>query len=251
MDSNYYIEYYTLERHHWWFTARLEILRSHISSLQIPAGAKVLNVGIATGATSVMLEQFGAVKSVEYDKTCFDFVKQKLPQLDLDNGSILELQYADNSYDLVCAFDVIEHVEDDTRAVSEMLRVCKPGGCVMVTVPAFKFLWSEHDEVNHHYRRYTKTQLKKLFNLKSKIIFSSYFNFFLFSPIAGFRLISKLLPKKFMRNKKEAGSDFSVYQPSFTQKLFYGIMRSENLFLRYRISLPFGVSILISVRKEK
>ena len=249
MDSNYYIEYFTLERNHWWFKARLNILRSQVSTFSLSPDAKILNIGIATGATSEMLEAFGKVKSSEYDKACFDFVKEKLPQLDIDNGSILELPYADNSYDLVCAFDVIEHVENDALAVSEMLRVCKPGGFVFVTVPAFEFLWSEHDEVNHHFRRYTKRQLKKLFKEKSEIKFSSYFNFLLFSPIAGFRILSRLLPKKFFRKKNEAGSDFSVYQPGFTQSLFYRIMLSENSLLKRKIGLPFGVSIMIAVKK--
>ncbi len=249
MDSNYYIEYFTLERNHWWFKARLNILRSQVSTFSLSPDAKILNIGIATGATSEMLEAFGKVKSSEYDKACFDFVKEKLPQLDIDNGSILELPYADNSYDLVCAFDVIEHVENDALAVSEMLRVCKPGGCVFVTVPAFEFLWSEHDEVNHHFRRYTKRQLKKLFKEKSEIKFSSYFNFLLFSPIAGFRILSRLLPKKFFRKKNEAGSDFSVYQPGFTQSLFYRIMLSENILLKRKIGLPFGVSIMIAAKK--
>lgn len=249
MDSNYYIEYFTLERNHWWFKARLNILRSQVSTFSLSPDAKILNIGIATGATSEMLEAFGKVKSSEYDKACFDFVKEKLPQLDIDNGSILELPYADNSYDLVCAFDVIEHVENDALAVSEMLRVCKPGGFVFVTVPAFEFLWSEHDEVNHHFRRYTKRQLKKLFKEKSEIKFSSYFNFLLFSPIAGFRILSRLLPKKFFRKKNEAGSDFSVYQPGFTQSLFYRIMLSENSLLKRKIGLPFGVSIMIAAKK--
>ena len=250
MNSSYYIEYYTLERNHWWFKARLDILRSQVAALKLPADSKILNIGIATGASSVMLQEFGKVKSSEYDKTCFEFVKEKLPQLDVEQGSVLELPYADNSYDLVCAFDVIEHVEDDAKAVSEMIRVCKPGGYVAVTVPAFMFLWGHHDDVNHHYRRYTKSQFKKLFNQGGIINFSSYFNTFLFPPIAGFRLFSKLLPKNFMRNKNEAGSDFSIYQPGFTQKLFYKLMKSENVFLKRKISLPVGVSILLSFRKN-
>ncbi|MEI7802022.1 MAG: class I SAM-dependent methyltransferase [Bacteroidota bacterium] len=250
MDSSYYIEYYTLERNHWWFKARLDILRAQVAALKLSSDSKILNIGIATGASSVMLQEFGKVKSSEYDQTCFEFVKQKLPQLDIEQGSILELPYTDNTYDLVSAFDVIEHVEDDANAVSEMLRVCKPGGYVAVTVPAYNFLWSHHDDVNHHYRRYTKSNLKKLFKTGGNIVFSSYFNFYLFAPIAGFRLFSKLVPKNFMRNKNEAGSDFSIYQPGFTQQLFYKLMRSENFFLKQKIGLPVGVSILLFLRKN-
>lgn len=251
MDSSYYIEYYTLERNHWWFKARLDILRSQVAGLKLSGDSKILNIGIATGATSVMLQEFGKVKSSEYDQTCFEFIKQKLPELDIEQGSILELPYADNSYDLVCAFDVIEHVEDDAKAVSEMLRVCKPGGYIAVTVPAYKFLWSHHDDVNHHYRRYTKSNLKKLFKNGGAVVFSSYFNSFLFPPIAAFRLFSKLVPNNFMRNKNEAGSDFSVYQPKWIEHLFFIIMRFEKYFIKSKISLPIGLSILISFRKNK
>ena len=251
MDSNYYIEYFPLERNHWWFRARQKILIEHISSLQIPADAKVLNIGIATGATSEMLQQFGAVKSVEYDQECFDFVKQKLPQLDLDLGSILDLSYADNSYDLVCAFDVIEHVDDDVKAVSEMIRVCKPGGHIVVTVPAFQYFWGQHDEVNHHYRRYTRKQFERLFSNGGKISYSTFFNFYLFPPIFLFRIVSKVLPKGFLRAENKPQSDFSVYQPNWMQKIFYSIMKSEKLFIRKKIALPFGVSILLSFRKDE
>ena len=251
MDSNYYIEYFPLERNHWWFRARQKILIEHLSSLRLGANTNVLNIGIATGATSEMLEQFGAVKSVEYDKECYDFVKQKLPKLDLDLGSITDLSYPDNSYDLVCAFDVIEHVEDDKKAVSEIIRVCKPEGHVVVTVPAFQYLWGQHDIVNHHYRRYTKKEFKKLFQQGGTISYSAYFNFFLFFPIFFFRISSRILPKGFLRQENKPESDFSVFQPNWFKNVCYKIMLSERFFIRKKITLPFGVSILISFRKNK
>jgi len=91
-----------------------------------------------------MLEKFGDVTSIEYDEDCCQFLNEVLhiPAL---QGSITELEFEDNSFDLVCAFDVIEHVEDDSKAASEMLRVCKKDGLVFATVPAFMLLWSEHD----------------------------------------------------------------------------------------------------------
>jgi 2-polyprenyl-3-methyl-5-hydroxy-6-metoxy-1,4-benzoquinol methylase len=245
MDKNYYVEYYKLERENWWFKSRLEIIRSQI--MLIAAGRcdlKILNIGTATGATSIMLQEFGSVKSIEYDKDCYEFVKQRL-DIDLEIGSILDLQFPNDGYDLVCAFDVIEHVEDDKKAVAEMLRVCKPNGNIMITVPAFNFLWSKHDEVNHHFRRYTWAMLKPLFN-HEKVVFHSYFNSILFFPITAVRLLGKLIPF----NRKGSGSDFGLVNSPFLNNIFYRLFKSENIFLSSGISLPFGISLMAIARKN-
>jgi SAM-dependent methyltransferase len=244
MDKGYYIEYFELERNNWWFKARLQIIRSQVQ--KIAAGRtdlRILNVGVATGATSEMLEEFGTVKSVEFDPDCFAFVKERL-SIDLEQGSILDLKYPDNSYDLVCAFDVIEHVDDDKLAVKEMQRVCAADGSVFVTVPAFMFLWSHHDVVNQHFRRYTLGSLKALFP-QTKIVFSTYINAILFIPIALVRGISKLIPFK----REGSGSDFGLIKSAFLNRMFYQIFLSENNLVKTRISLPFGVSVMIIVKK--
>jgi len=163
MEKSYYIEYYHLERNNWWFKARMDILRSQV--VKIANGRKdlnILNVGAATGASSLMLQEFGTVTSIEYDEDCFAFTKERV-NIPLEIGSILDIKYPNNHYDLVCAFDVIEHVEDDQKAASELIRVCKNNGYVLVTVPAFNFLWSEHDEINHHFTRYTRKKFTQLF----------------------------------------------------------------------------------------
>lgn len=245
MDKNYYIEYYKLERENWWFKARLNIIRSQVE--KIAAGRKdlkILNVGTATGATSVMLEAFGKVKSVEYDQDCYEFVRERL-DIDLEQGSILELQFKDEAYDLVCAFDVIEHVEDDHKAVSEMLRVCKKNGHVFITVPAFMFLWGPHDVVNQHYRRYVSKQLKNLLT-PTHIQFLTYFNSILFLPVAAVRILSKLIPFK----RKGSGSDFGLIESKLLNSLFYKMFMLENIWLSKRFGLSFGVSLLAIAQKK-
>lgn len=245
MDKSYYIEYFDLERNNWWFKARLQIIRSQVEL--IAGGRKdlqILNVGVATGATSVMLQEFGTVKSIEYDADCLAFVKERL-DLDLEQGSIMELRFGDNTYDLVCAFDVIEHVENDQLAVDEMLRVCKPNGNVLVTVPAFMFLWSHHDVVNQHFRRYTLKNLNKLFR-DHTLLYTTYINTLLFIPISLVRFLSKLIPFK----REGSGSDFGLIQNKMLNNLFYTVFISEKGLLRKKISLPFGVSALTSVKKK-
>lgn len=247
MDSKYYIEYYDLERSNWWFTARLEILRSHVQKLVgRRRDLRILNIGVATGATSVMLEEFGSVKSVEYDETCFQFVKERL-NIDIEQGSILELRFEDESYDLVCAFDVIEHVEDDHLAVNEMKRVCKKNGHVFVTVPAFMSLWSQHDEVNHHYRRYKSAELKNLFGSDGKIQLSSYFNFWMFIPAYTIRKLSNKFPQFFKRDG--SGSDHSLFKLGFLNRLLHYLFLSENIVLKMGLLFPVGVSAMISWKK--
>lgn len=244
MDKGYYIEYFDLERNNWWFKARLQIIRSQVKKIaQGRRDLRILNVGVATGATSEMLQEFGTVKSVEYDPDCYAFVKERL-NIDLEQGSILDLQFPDNSYDLVCAFDVIEHVENDQLAVNEMQRVCKSGGNVFVTVPAFMFLWSHHDVVNMHYRRYTIGRLAGLFPAP-QIVFRSYLNAILFLPISAVRWLSKLIPFK----REGSGSDFGLIKSPVLNALFYHVFLSENTLLRSRISLPFGVSAMVILKK--
>jgi ubiquinone/menaquinone biosynthesis C-methylase UbiE len=245
MDPKFYREYYTLEREHWWFTARLGILEKLVQSkiANQRTDLKILNVGVATGATSEMLAKYGEVTSVEYDQDCCDFLLEKTG-IEAINASLTELPFEDNSYDLVCAFDVIEHIEDDSLAVSEINRVLKPEAKYFVTVPAFQFLWSNHDVVNHHFRRYKKGQLNGLFSSNGcKIEFSSYFNFWLFFPIAAVRVILNLLPSR--KKESSSGSDNEVMSSSkILNKILFTVFSSEKGLLSTGIKFPLGISIV-------
>ena len=264
MTKEYYKNYYHLERNHWWFVVRLEILKQELQKIIISKNnledkpkLKILNIGIATGKTSEMLAEFGDVISLEYDETCADFVRKKL-NIEVIEGSILELPFEENSFDLVCAFDVIEHVKDDKKAVLEMNRVCKKKGKICITVPAFQSLWSHHDEVNQHFKRYKMNEIKNLFDLQSKklnnkysfkILKKTYFNSFLFIPIWLFRKLNFLIPKQFIR--KGSGSDFEIYKSNhFLDSILKGIFRIEKNILQKNISFPFGVSLLFFVEKK-
>ncbi len=254
MDLEYYKEYYYLERSHWWFLVREKIILSHIELLirqkkLIGNKISILNIGCGTGRSSEYLSMFGEVTSVEYDKFCCEFTEKKTG-LNIINGSITELPFENNTFDLVCAFDVIEHVENDALAVSEMKRVCKFNGINIVTVPAFMSLWSNHDVINHHYRRYKLNEIKKIYKQQNQgeILFNSYFNFFLFVPIFLARKLSNIL--KLENKQKNSGSDFNKINNSFINKILYAFFYTESLFLKAGINYPFGVSILLSWRKN-
>lgn len=252
MDQQYFKEYYHLERVNWWFTVRRRILRDRIHrQLQSPKGIQSLNIGAATGTTSDMLTEFGDVMSVEYDQECCDYTKTFL-KTPLIQGSITDLPFSNNCYDLVCAFDVIEHVEDDAKAVEEMMRVCKPGGHIAITVPAYAFLWGEHDVINQHFRRYTKTGLLKLLkNHPGKIVYQTYFNSILFLPIAAFRLLARGISQLKGPKKETVESDHAIFgTEGFFNNLLAGIFSLDYYLLKWGFRFPAGVSIMVFFKKD-
>lgn len=251
MNKAYYTEYFHLERRHWWFRARLEILAAMVGKHR-PGGTqplRILNAGIATGATTTMLENFGEVISLEYDEECCAFVRAELG-IEVVNASLTELPFEDGTFDVICAFDVIEHIEDDLLALREIYRCLRPGGKVFLTVPAFEALWSEHDVVNHHFRRYTR---RPFVNLQQRaglsIEFSSYFNSILFAPIAAVRGLGRLLNGRAEATTEAergaAKSDFERFNTEgVSNRVLYQVFRREKGLLTKSISLPFGVSII-------
>ena len=243
MDDKYYEKYFYLEREHWWFKARNLILETHIGSLLKDKNIKILNVGAGTGHTSIMLSKFGDVKSIEYNEKCCEIVSKKT-NLKIEQGDIRNLNYDSNTFDLVTAFDVIEHIDDDVKAIEEIYRVTRKNGLIITSVPAFNFLWSDHDEINHHYRRYTKKSFNSLSeNLKLEQIYCSYFNFFLFPLIFAVRIFSRIKKKKMIK------SDFENYNRSSFDKILFKIFSIETFFIKNKINLPFGVSLLTSYIK--
>lgn len=250
MEKAYYKEYYKLEREHWWFKARLKILEYSFKKwIDKGTSNAILNVGAATGATSLMLKNYGLVQSLEYDKQCSVFLSEILNE-EVTNASVTNLPFKNNTYNVVCGFDIIEHVENDTKALSEIYRVTKDDGYVFLTVPAFNFLWSKHDEINHHYRRYNISNLNKLVTKSGfEIEYVTYFNFFLFLPILFVRILSKLFPKQ--DDSKSTGSDFEKFNSNgLLNKLLYWVFLSEKMFFKFKFRLPFGVSALIIAKKR-
>lgn len=247
MDKEYTLSYIEHEKNHWWFTARKEILEKMIGKIILkknyPSALNILNVGPGGGATSLMLEKYGKVKSLEFDMDLFNYCRD-VKKIDVDNGSITALPYADGSFDVACAFDVIEHVEDDAKAMQELQRVVKKDGLIFITVPAFRFLWSRHDVLNHHYRRYTKNSLDTLGeNMQLSVSFSTYFNFFLFLPILAARVFEKL------KLKSDNKSDSLQLKTSPRAGKFLHALFSAEKKILFPAKFPFGVSVFAAFTK--
>lgn len=251
MEKLYYKEYYKNERNHWWFKARMRILAEVLETkipLQPNKGTQILNTGAATGATSVMLKEYGHVLSLEYDKDCSEFLSEVLNE-EVVNASLTELPMENEQFDLICAFDVIEHIEDHNVVLQEIHRTLLPDGHVYITVPAFMLMWSKHDDINHHCRRYRMPELVRLLeNNGFEVTYRSYFNFWLFLPILLARMVSNLFAKT-KGDDVNTGSDFETFQDSSINTLFYHIFKSEKALLKGKFSFPFGVSAMIIGKK--
>jgi SAM-dependent methyltransferase len=249
MNKKYVQQYAQLETIHWWFIVRQKIiiqtLKKYIPAYQY-GKLTILNVGAAGGDSSKWLSAFGKVISVENDPLFLQHLATQLTGV--INAPAESLPFNKNEFDLVCAFDVLEHISDHEKALSELQRVCKPGGIFCVTVPAYQSLWSVHDEVNGHKRRYTSKSLKEFMGKQnSKVMYTTYFNTLLFIPVFLVRKLEKIFRKKSDKEK----SDFEYYKTGKGINNLLQIIFGFEIFLLKLFRLPFGVSILMLVEKIK
>jgi len=234
MEKQLYPILYKIEKKHWWFCSRRKIIGSFVKNIAKPEVFSILDVGCSIGITMKYLEQYGKVEGVDASKDAVEYCR--LQKLSCCEGEATKLPFPDNSFDLVCALDLLEHIVNAKDGVDEFYRVLKNGGYLLITVPAFNSLWSDFDIVSHHFKRFTAKELKKLVEASNlSILKISYLNFFLFPCFLIFRFfkISKIY------------SELSV--PPFN-KVFEFIFSSEKTFLKY-INFPWGSSIFVLARK--
>jgi SAM-dependent methyltransferase len=225
-----------LEDQHWWFLARRDILQTLLHRLHLPAGARVLEVGCGTGGNIDMLGRFGTVTCVEQDPQAAQLAAQRnlAPVMpgELPDG----MPQFPAPFDLITAFDVIEHVEEDLASLVTLSAMLKPGGRIVITVPAFNFLWSRHDDENHHKRRYRRPDLKRLAGeAHLSVDYVSYFNTWLFPVVAAVRLFRKFVPYR------GPWQDMTMPHSLINQAL-RKLFSSERHAIG-RICLPFGISL--------
>ena len=183
-----------LDELHWWYRARRDVLAALIERCaRPPANAKLLEIGCGTGHNVTMLERFGQVDAIEIDPEARAFAERRLGR-PVGSAPLPSLAGVPRRhYDLVAALDVIEHIDEDAAAVGAIAQCLKPGGRLIVTVPAHQWMWSAHDVANHHKRRYSKRALGGLIaNSPLKLEAIGYFNSLLFPLAIAARFAAKL-----------------------------------------------------------
>ncbi len=236
MERIIYDQMALLDELHWWYRARRDVLEALIRrSVDLPAGARLLEVGCGTGHNLAMLQRFGHVDAIELDPAARAIAERRLGR-PVSDARLPELEGIPRShYDLIGAFDVIEHIDDDAAAVSALAACLKPGGKLVVAVPAHQWMWSAHDELNHHKRRYSKRSLRRLIEgspLQLRSI--GYFNSLLFPVAVAARFAGKIT------GRGDGGGE--TLPPKPINWAFEKVFSAER-YLAGRLPLPSGLSL--------
>ena len=243
MDRETYAAEAALEEHHWWFVGRRRLFAREIGRMRLPRDARVLDVGTSTGTNLRMLRDggFTNVTGLDLSDEAIRFCREKGLGT-VRKGDVCDTPFEDASFDLILATDIIEHVEDDARALAEIRRVLRPGGHALLTVPAFEALWGGQDEVSHHKRRYRTPAFDGLVRAAGLAECRSYhFNYLLFGPI----WLARRLIRAAGRSPKSENHLNAPGLNGFLNLLFEFDCRTAPL-----LRPPFGVSILAAVRRE-
>jgi SAM-dependent methyltransferase len=231
-----------VDEHHWWYRGRRAIVGVELQRLGLPAGARVLDAGCGSGRTLPELERYGEVSGIELspaaakiarDRGCGEVVIGRLEQLPWEDGT----------FDLITCLDVIEHTPDDRVTLRELRRVSKPGGWLLVTVPAYQALWSEHDEANHHYRRYSRRSLRGAASEAGWLVERmTSFNSLLLAPAAAVRIAQR---------RRRSNGDYTPnlqLGPSWLNGVLEQPLRVEARWLERGGTLPAGLSLMALLR---
>jgi len=244
MHPDLYREMAENQREHWWFRARREILERVIARLALPERAEVLEIGAGTGANLAMLKRYGHVSAVEMDA----FARQHasaVSGVQVAYGRLPDtLPLKARSFDLICLFDVLEHIEDDCAALTQVRRLLKPGGRAVVTVPAYQWMYGAHDRAHHHVRRYTAQQVYlKARGAGLAVTKKGYFNTLLFPIIALRRIHQKIA----FTLQDTTG----VSLPNrFVNSILYNIFSVEKYILP-AVLFPYGTSVLAILARDR
>jgi len=234
-----------LEDSYWWFAGKRRIAQNLIEEfVHLNQREAILDVGCGTGATMCFLDHYGRAYGIDISETALRFCQERALS-GLSRASALRLPFADSSFSLITAFDVLYHEEvvDDLKALKEFHRVCRRGGSVLISEPAFNFLWSGHDVAYHGRRRYIASELKsKLEEVGFQVIKLSYSNALLFPFIFAFRMWKRLC-----KPSPEARSDLKPLNP-YLNKVLLAVYNLEASLVR-KTRLPVGSSVVCVARK--
>ena len=230
----------SFEEWYWWHRGRRNIV-CRILQRYAPPHARILDVGCGTGATTAALSRFGSVSGLDMGLAALRHAHAL--GLPVARGSAENLPVGDATLDVVVALDVLEHLDDDRRALGEILRVLRPGGVLLATVPAYPFLWSSHDEALGHRRRYRRAELRERVAAAGfEIALCSYVMSSIL-PVA----IAVRLAERFRRRPGPAQSGYLTL-PRPLNDLLAHVVGLGGYLVRF-MELPFGLSIVAVARR--
>lgn len=250
VDDHMYDVFSEVGAGHWWFEGRRQIVSAVMREFLEESGPgelsrpEIIDIGCGTGAMLAMLSKFGHVTGLEMFAEAADVCRAEFgDSVDIRLGRVPEDLPTDGSFDVACAFDVVEHIEDDVDALKRIHHAVRPGGLFVSTVPAFASLWGDNDVLSHHFRRYRRKPYVALVEAAGfQVERATYFNTWLF-PIAAVVRVGQRL----FRRKSAPRPDLEMSSPLF-DKLLTRVFASERHLVRRR-SLPFGVSLLVIARR--
>lgn len=245
MEAHIYEDMAKMENHLWWFVGRRNIINSTLKNyISNDKDLKILEVGCGTGGNFSVLKNYGDVTGLEPSPHAAKFLEKHDDVVIKTGGLPAEGLFEKESFDVIVAFDVVEHLKHEKECLSSLLQYLKPGGKFIVTVPAFKFLWSSHDISHHHFRRYSKPELKSLLKDNGlKITMLSYFNSLLF-PVG----LSLRLMDKYSKGMAKVGSEDAPPSP-LLNSILTKIFSFEGILLKI-LRFPFGMSLIAVTKKD-
>jgi SAM-dependent methyltransferase len=238
MDRDYELQTHRAEDHHWWYRGRRAVLEQVIADLPLPAQPRILDAGCGSGRNMVELARRGTVTGVELSATSACLARGRETGRVIE-GSVAEMPFEPGSFDLAVCLDVLEHLQDDLGALRELRRVVTAGGSLLVTVPAYQWLWSGHDVINHHRRRYTR---RSLLAVAERVGWecrrTTYFNSLLLPVAIMLRVLERLSPKT-----TESSLDLWI-PPEPLNWLLQQPLELEAALLGRGARIPAGLSLL-------
>jgi SAM-dependent methyltransferase len=230
------------EDRHWWFAGRRAVIGALLDRMDLPTDPSIVEAGCGTGGNLDMLRERGIVRAFEPFGEAVDIARDRHPTIEVRAGELpRRLPYPDASFDLVAALDVLEHVDDDVGAMASLVQLARPGGWIIVTVPAHQVLWGSHDRRLHHLRRYGRRQIRELATeAGAEVTFETAYNTVL-APIAiVYRILERMVGRDFGNQER--------MPPAFVNDVLAAFFKLERHVVT-RARVPFGLSYALVLRR--